>query len=363
MAEVMKFNYSFLIFFVFAIGCQHPWIVDNKSKNEIKMGGYHLYVGNWGGNEVYIVDTNSNIIVDTLQGFDYYIWDLAVTLSGAKLYVSTKGGPHNTPGKIFAVDLCSKSTSLIWSGIASDVFVSPQGQPLIISHEPRPENAPEGISYVGFIDTLSDVIAFVDTLNIRDNGFNYQSIVFDKNRPLFYAVDNARRLFAYDYDQKKIRRNYDNLFDPLQMIISNDSRFLYVAGGPVFDLERDEVIASVGGDRLGSLALSPDGEYIYVTEPGNHGLLEPLPRGKVFIFHTSTNSYIGEIDVKKIVQSLPTGQSWQTDRIVLTTDGKIAYVSSWIKHLFTIDLQSREVIKVMDFNGFTIPLMLGTKPR
>lgn len=111
--------------------------------------------------------------------------------------------PHNTPGKIFAVDLYSKSTSLIWSGIASDVFVSPQGQPFIISHEPRPENAPEGISYVGLIDTLSDVIAFVDTLNIRDNGFNYQSIVFDKNRPLFYAVDNARRLFAYDYDQKK----------------------------------------------------------------------------------------------------------------------------------------------------------------
>lgn len=56
------------------------------------MGGYNLYVGNWGSNEVYIVDTNSNTMVDTLRGFDYYIWDLAITLSGAKLYVSTKGG-------------------------------------------------------------------------------------------------------------------------------------------------------------------------------------------------------------------------------------------------------------------------------
>ncbi|MCH7529158.1 MAG: hypothetical protein IH972_06370, partial [Candidatus Marinimicrobia bacterium] len=40
---------------------------------------YVLYVGNWFGDEVTIVSTDSNSVIDTIQGFDENIWELSVT--------------------------------------------------------------------------------------------------------------------------------------------------------------------------------------------------------------------------------------------------------------------------------------------
>lgn len=63
-------------------------------------------------------------------------------------------------------------------------------------------------------------------------------------------------------------RTYQNIFDPLHMVISHDGNYLYVAGSFVYDLKEDKAIAVLGGNRLGSLALSADGELLYVTDPG-----------------------------------------------------------------------------------------------
>jgi len=351
----MKFKkYLLAALLIFCeVGCERQNIIE--SPNLIKNKGYYLYVGNWGFNEVFIVDTDSNAVVDTLRGFGS-VWDLTVTKSGKKLFICTRDDvPPDYAGKIFSLDLKTKEVKVIHNEI-SDVFVSPNGVVFVISYS---YNAGSSQGSVGIIDTLTDAITLFDTLDIRDTRHNYQSMVFDKNRPQLYAVNNNKRLFAYNYDNKKVVRVYQNLFDPLRMVISPDGKFVYVAGGPVFDLERDSVIAWVGGNQLGSLALSPGGEYLYITDPGGYMRLEPVPTGKIIIFQTTTNNYVGEIDVNKAV---PFGHGNQTDRIVLTPDGKTAYVSNWLHLIFVIDLQAKEVVKVINIpSSSTIPMALGLK--
>ena len=349
------FTTSTLLFLFTEFGCQHSNPVVNNPPNGPNSKGYNLYVGNWGFDEVFVIDTDSNAVVDTLRGFGS-VWDLAVTKSGKKLYISTREGPVNFPGKVYSVDLQTRHIKLILDKVA-DVYVVPNGIVIIISKDPF--QLPRQI---GTIDTLSDAITFFDTLDVRDAGVNYQSVVLDRTFPLFYAVNNALQLFAYDYEQRKVVRVFENLFGPkLHMVLSPDGKFLYAAGGPVFDLERDAAIAGVGGNHLGSLALSADGGYLYITDPGGYLLPEPVPSGKVFIFQTSTNTYNGEIDVQKAV---PFGHGWQTDRIVLMPDGRTAYVSNWLDLIFVIDLQQREVVKLIQLGPTgvqAVPMVVGLK--
>lgn len=329
------------------VGCQHSSPTDSTLKNGNAAKGYNLYIGNWGYDEVFVVDTDSNAVVDTLRGFGS-VWDLAVSSSGAKLYVSTRQGPINFPGNLYTVDFRTKRLDMIYSKVV-DVYLAPQGTIFIISKDPF--QLPRSI---GIIDTISNAITFFDTLDIRDTGNNSQSVVFDRTRSLLYAVNNDKRLFVYDYDKKEIVRVYQNLFDPLHMVISPNGRFLYVAGGPVFDLERDSVIARVGGNILGSLALSPDGEYLYVTDPGKYIIFDPPPIGKVRIFHTNTNRYGGDIDVNRASGHIDT----ITDRIVIMPDGETAYVTDSIANLFVIDFTRREVKDIVKF----IPRNISIRP-
>ena len=342
-----------LIFLLLSFGCQHSNPVDNPPDKGEPPKGYNLYVGNWGGNEVFVMDTDSNAVVDTLSGFPYTIWHLAVTKSGRKLYVCTRNDvPPTYSGNVFSVDLKARNSFLISNEI-SDVFVAPNGLVFVITYMIDSKKGALGV-----IDTVMDAITYVDTLDIRDAHHNYQAVAFDRNRPLLYAVNNSNHLFAYDYDKKEIVRTYQSISLLRQMVISNDGRYLYFAGGPVFDLETGQAIANVGGNALGSLALSPDGEYLYITDPGVPGNIEITPSGKVFIFQTSTNSYVGEIDVKEIEPNY----GWLTDRIDLMPDGKTAYVSGWHVLVYVMDLENREVTNVIEIPGFTRPMILGVKP-
>lgn len=318
---------------------------------------YHLYVGDWNGKEVFVIDTRSNTVIDTLQGFENYIWDLVMTKSGNRLYVSTKEGPHNAPGKVFAVETKTKAISMIWNGIASDVFVAPSGEVFLFSYEPRSEDAQYGPVYVSILDTLSNAMTLIDTLDIRNTGYNYQSVVFDHKQPVFFAVTGSGQLFAYNYRERKEIRRYQNFFGPkLRLILSSDGYFIYSAGGPICDLKNDSVVATLGGNQLGSLALHPNGNSLYVTDPGNYLILEPVPTGKILIFDTRNNRFSDEVDVKNMT---PPGHGWQTDRIVLMPDGKTAYVSNWIDLVYVVDLPRKIVREIIPLRAQVVPMVLG----
>lgn len=129
----------------------------------------------------------------------------------------------------------------------------------------------------------------------------------------------------------------------------------------MLDLERDSVIAPIGGNSLASLALSPDGEYLYLTDPVPliWNDIKYVHSGKVKIFETSSNSHVGEIDVNQASRN----DYPSTDKIIITPDGETAYVGSW-SEIFVLDLSARTVTEVIEFDGSYVllrSLALGPK--
>jgi len=124
-----------------------------------------LFVGSYGFDYVYMVDCSTNTVIDTLRGFES-IYDITASKGGQKLYVCARQGLLNTPGKVFVTDLRTKQNKVIHEQ-SSDVYIAPDGTPIIIASEPR-----NPIRRVGIIDTLSDQITFIDSLDIQDLGLN-----------------------------------------------------------------------------------------------------------------------------------------------------------------------------------------------
>lgn len=331
-------------------------ITGSSGQNGKGETGYYLYVGNqgvtdrYGGNKVFIVDTNTNAIVDSVGGFQQDMINLKASKDGEKLYVVTTGVYDK--GKIHVIDVRSRTPLLLLDDVETDVFIAPDGQVFAIVYE---RHAPD--AYLGRIDPRTDEVAFFDTLDIWFGLSTDQTVAFDTSRSLLYGINSDEKLFAYNYREQRLVRTYDNILVPRSMIISPDGDYLYIAGGPVVDLERGEAIARLGGNVLGSLALSPDGTLLYITDPGRyaHGL--SFPTGKFYVYDTRSYRYIDEIDVSKGFSS-----RLVTDWIVLSPDGKIAYVSNWPESVLVVDLQSKQVMDTIPFRFVIRPIALAIKP-
>jgi YVTN family beta-propeller protein len=131
------------------------------------------------------------------------------------------------------------------------------------------------------------------------------------------------------------------------MVISLDGKYIYFAGGPILDVTNDSLVGWLGsgyGETAnGTPALSPDGLHLYITDPANFSIPEPTPSGKIGIFETGTESYIGFIDVNSALASSI------TDRMVIMPDGKKAYVTDSIANIFVLDLETNTVVDVIRF--------------
>ena len=203
---------------------------------------YYLYVGNWDNDEVFIIDTEDNSVIDTLDGFEH-VWDLSITPGGSKLYVCTREGMYNQPGALFSVDLQSKTKNIILNS-AADVFISPSGTPLVIAHIPN-----DTMAQVGFIDTLTDQISFIDSLNILDQSINYQNLVFDPIEPIFYAWTNQHYLFGYNYNCEGIVHLFNSESVSEEMIISKDGKYIYFPD-KTLDIVKDSIIATWKAEKV-----------------------------------------------------------------------------------------------------------------
>ncbi len=341
-----------------AVSCDKDDPVDPDNGNgngepiELK---YKLYVGDWGDFLVLVVDPDSNVVVDTLDYFDRGVWSLAVTPGGTRLFVSTR--EHRTgPGKLYVVDMQTRQVNTVIDEVC-DVFQGINNQFFVIikNLDMNPQ-----LRQIGTLDTLTYEIAIFDTLVMDDAAANEQAVAFHPTRPLMYArVDDSRRLFAYNYEQQEVVQVYD-FYVIGRFIISPDGRYLYVAGGPVFDLETDQSVAGIGGNSAGYLALDPDNRYLYITDPGGY-IFPPTPTGKIYVYDTTIHQYVAEIDVSEFSElNFP-----MTESIVVMPDGNTAYVSDWGKYLFLIDLQNRTVIDTINVysgDGHPKPLVLGVRP-
>lgn len=315
----------------------------------------HLYAGNVVSDEIYIIDTKNNAIVDTLTGFRN-VNNITATKSGEKLYVSTIYGGMNRTYAVYSVDLRTNNTNKIIDR-ESDIFISPDGMPFIFTSTPD-----DSIRTIGIIDTITDEITFIDSLDIRGTRLGSQILAFDPNEKVFYTWSNDLQIFSYNYEEKRIIKNYTSAYPYLiNFIISKDGRYLYFSNGPVVDVLCDSIVGYIPANspnNIGNLALSPDGEYLYLTDPGIPLNPEILSSGEIKIFETDTYTNVGSINVNDASGKLYT----MTFGIAINKNGSKAYVSGNYNDIYVIDLRSNQVKDVINFEetGVCIdPLALG----
>ncbi len=313
--------------------------------------GIYLYAGRIGGKQIYIVDTDSNKVIDSLTGFNS-IKSLAITKGGQILYVTDGIANNNSEGIIYSINSVTKARSII-SDRPGGIFIEPEGIPLIISPIPN-----DTLSVVGTIDTVNNTISFFDTLNI----YNYQSgnliLTFDPTLPIFYTLTKSNKLYSYDYKNKRVLKYYNSIGIPFHnMKITPDGKYIYFAGGPVLEVAFDTVVAFLSSNYNASLALSHDSKYLYMTDPG---LPNTISSARVYIYQTNTNKLVGSIDVSNntVRES--------TNSIVLKSDGITAYVSDKLNTIFVINLNTQSVITNVNLpnnssSQLSIQLLLGSE--
>lgn len=302
--------------------------------------GYYLYI--LSDDKIFVIDTYTNTVIDSIEGFNNYPNSFVIT-SGNKMYVSTVS--YLTPSNIYSVDLLSKEIKLIKSydyqpngSYVSAFYKNYNDTVFIITKNPNSD-----LKYIGIVE--NDSVKYIDSLDIY-NSFHgdKQSLVFDKDSAVFYVMNTGNHLFAYNYLLKRITRTYNNIYTPLHMIISDNNQYMYVSGGPVFDFHKDSVIAWVGGNNLGSLALDHDNSKLYITDPGHYGSFEYPKTGKVFGYRTDSYTYSDTIDVFKARLDY-----WKvTDAIKIIPNTNLAYVSDFGSYIYIIDLSLNEVIEFIN---------------
>lgn len=349
---------------VILFGCNKGVPVESKVNPEDttihqSKGSYYLYVGNSESNDIFIIDTDSNTVVDTIRGFSNGVTDFVMTSSGKKMYVAKSEVLGNnytgyvTP-RLYSVDLPSKRINIIQEK-SSDVHLTPRGEVLVITHE-------HDLGYIGLIDTLTDVITFLDTINIRDDSKeNRQGIAFNRIYPVLYGISKDSTLFAYDYNLREVVYEYKSIkaYNFKHMIGSPDDKYLYVAEGPVLDLVSDTIIGWIDGPATGWIELSLDGKHIYLTDIWPFIGHDFSPSGKVYMLTTGSNpEIIGEIDITPISTNGPPATY---NIVLLPPDGKVAYVSGGLSCIYVIDVMERKPLTRIDLSRITFPLAIGKK--
>ncbi len=129
MHQYKLYIYKFFtcVVFLFGFSCkgvQEP--IDWKSETNID-----LYIGNQGGTQILIYNTKQRAFVDSIDGFNEYVWNIVATNSKNKLYVCSRESPNNEPC-VYAVDRLSKEKRIILTKRA-EIYISSTGLPLIIS--------------------------------------------------------------------------------------------------------------------------------------------------------------------------------------------------------------------------------------
>jgi WD40 repeat protein len=314
------------------------WV--NVLLNRVKENLY-LYVGTFGGNDLFVVDVDSMQKVDSLYFDPGNMLGLYITPGGTKLYIT----PYDPPYVVYYLNTRSRTyhqTNLPYCII----FFNDNKEGFLYSAE--------GLFA---IDTLTDQTTQISNIDLGE------FIACDKISPVIYFLKNEK-LYSYDYHQTIIT---DSLSIPpaWNKAMTPDNRELYFTTPNgllgVINIQSGAVEYITYANPNGRIAITLDGQYVLVTDPGSNA---PMSQGSglLIVVRTSDHSLDGYIDVKPIANENPT-----TSEIIITPSSNYAFAAnSYGGDVFIIDIKQRKAIKRLEFRPISATirsLALGPKSK
>jgi len=325
---------SVLAIFIFYFNCT------KKSTNFYYKRDYYLYVSNEAGypeSMIYVISTETDSLVDSISLGPYHVpGQLALSPDKRTLYATVviwdSSGRHYTTTH-YEID--TKTKAIKYIGPNSTPFVSPDGKYLFCS----------GGEFC-IIDAYTHQIIYEDSI------YFYPECFDARNHLVYGGIEGGCRVFNY---KNKTWVKSINIY-PYESVLSPDGDRLYYLSGAgskayfgVYDLGGDSLVVEFEINSPGQLAITPDGESVYFTDPGGGGgciQIEPPPTGKLGVFDTKTNTPLPSIDLSPPGDpSLKLGPYY----IRITPDGKKAYLSICSNAILVIDLIRNEPLKIIMF--------------
>jgi len=311
-----------------------------------------LYIVNNSRGCVYEVDTNTATVVDTIYFGDppFGTMLLGISPDGSILYVYIP--EHHA---FYEID--TRTKEIKYTGSNSSVYISPDGKYLFTSR-----CGSSGKKGICVIDACThQYLCYDTTYEIGPFG----SLTFDRKSPRVYGILDLGGVGVFNYQTFSWERTFEIVSSEYEgiklglsaLILSPDGKTLYFTGGfssigtfGVYDLTEDSLVFEYhvllapehSLFQLAYLAISPDGRYVYVTDPGGYQLWPPYPEGEIWVFDTQDYTF-SFISTDTIVPPGLAG-SMATCDIEVTPDGKKAYVSDWWYTIVVINLETNNII-------------------
>ncbi len=328
---------SVLVFFISYFNC-----TKKVTRSDYKRGNY-LYVSNEGGfpeSMIYVISTETDSLVDSISLGPYNIpGQIALSPDKRTLYATTvvwdsSGRDYTTTH--YEIDTRTKAIKYI--GPNSSPIISPNGKYLFYP----------GQEVFRIFDAYTHQVVYEDSI------YFYPECFDACNHLVYGGIEGGCRVFNY----KKMTwvRNI-NIY-PYESVLSPDGNRLYYLSGDgsaayfgVYDLRGDSLVVEFEINSPGQLAITPDGEFVYFTDPGGGGgciQIEPPPTGKLGVFDTKTNTPLPSISLDVLADSgtpPPLGPNY----IRITPDGRKAYLSICLNRILVIDLLRNEPLKAIMF--------------
>jgi hypothetical protein len=294
------------------------------------------YDGNDAGSEpTYYRYYSAQQKVDTVGSLgDRFGYGLrAVSADGERLYFNHEGAIHVVNSSTFET-----ITVLDYSG---DVVVSPDNQLIAV------------IGYDIWILSVPDYsVVFHDTADARARGS-----AFSTNSQRFYCGSGTSgpSVYVVDLEAEEPQLEERPLPYPelqLQKIIPSVDEtkwFLYrrirhdLFAFEVYDVGMDSLVFSlVFAPGYGDMAMTPDGRYVFITNPGE--LNSDIPRDPwIYVFDVAANAFASDIPV------IGTGdQLFAPDQLALSPDGLRLVAAAMQGHgsrFSVVGVSSREQIE------------------
>jgi len=274
----------------------------------INKSGTRAYVTNSNSTTISVINTATNHVIDTIDGFDGPS-GMVITPDGMKAYVNNYGGPEGVGS--------GNGTTLRIVDLKTNTII---GDPIEVGTAPAAlAMSPDG-KFV-YVINYENGEPFTGTMDVIDTNTNVSIAIIPGLSGPFAIAITPNGKYAY------ITNFGSNNFEPFGTTVS----VVNLTGNYIASL-----IDSIDvGIQPSGIAITPDGRFAYVTN------YNTLYAGENFTDLTAGQGTVNIIDIKKNKVIAPTIAVDQSPaNIAIAPNGKHAYVTNYTSNTVNvIDLE------------------------
>lgn len=275
-----------------------------------------------------------------------------VSADGRRLYVAGDS--------ITVVNLSTYAEETVWPTNRGGVAVSPDGRLIAVS------------------STSTHVLRSCDrTVVFYDTSALFSMVFSDDNRTLFGVYDDAS---SHAYEVYRARVDIDSVLQPKsfgsrkvrQVLPSVDGNKWFLNSGirtfqwafSVYDVVTDDLIFdTVLTPGYGAICLTPDGSYVFFTNPGT--LLEgPEPPYSIGVYDIRQNRVIQGISTIGRYGSDTSDVAVSLDRMAVTPDSRwLVAASLWGGRIAVVDIEQLAIVRRDKFGDLSELLPFNCQAR